>query len=213
MIKALVLCDDYWHPGEVIEAGMKPLEDRISMTFIHDAKDMLTYELLDEYQVIVCCKGNQINGANQNAWFEENVTEIMPEDFEAWVKKGNGMLFIHAGNTYKKGNKMAELSGNYFIGHPPRCTIDLKVGKHVITEGIHDFSIRDEHYQIEVTEDVDIFLKSSSETGGQQIAGYSKRVEKGRVCVLTPGHILDVWRKQDYLKLVQNAIEWCAGER
>ena len=213
MIKALVLCDDYWHPGEVIEAGMKPLEERISMTFIHDAKDILTYELLDEYQVIVCCKGNQINGANQNAWFEENVTEIMPEDFEAWVKKGNGMLFIHAGNTYKKGNKMAELSGNYFIGHPPRCEIDLKVFEHAITEGINDFSIRDEHYQIEVTEDVDIFLKSSSESGGQQIAGYSKRVEKGRVCVLTPGHILDVWRKPDYLKLVQNAIEWCAGVR
>ena len=78
MIKTLVLCDDYWHPGEVIEAGMKPLEDKLDISYIHDAKDMLTHELLEKYQVIVCCKGDQINGANQNIWFEENLPALLP---------------------------------------------------------------------------------------------------------------------------------------
>ncbi|WP_303677800.1 ThuA domain-containing protein [Bacteroides caecimuris] len=214
MIKTLVLCDDYWHPGEVIEAGMKPLEDKLDISYIHDAKDMLTHELLEKYQVIVCCKGDQINGANQNIWFEENVTEVMPEDFGEWVSEGNGMLFIHAGNTYKKGSGFAKLAGSFFLGHPPRCTVELELIEHPITEGVNDFSIRDEHYQIEVTEsNIDIFMKSISKEGGEQIAGYTKELGKGRICVLTPGHILDVWRKHEYLKLVYNAIEWSAGVR
>jgi type 1 glutamine amidotransferase len=214
MIKTLVLCDDYWHPAEVIEAGMKPLEDKAAITYIHDAKDMLTRELIDRYDVIVCCKGNQINGANQNIWFEENVTEVMPEDLSDWVSRGKGFLFVHAGNTFRKGADLAKLSGSYFVGHPPRCQIDLKVRSHPITQGIDDFSIRDEHYQIELTDDdADIFLTSSSAAGGEQIAGYCKSVGQGRVCVLTPGHILDVWRKSEYLKMVYHAIEWCAGRR
>ena len=60
---------------------------------------------------------------------------------------------------------------------------------------------------------IDIFMKSISKKGGEQIAGYTKELGKGRICVLTPGHILDVWRKHEYLKLVYNAIEWSAGVR
>jgi type 1 glutamine amidotransferase len=138
----------------------------------------------------------------------------MPEDFYDWVSEGNGFLFVHAGNTYKKGSAMARLSGNSFLGHPARCAIDMKVMEHPITEGIGDFTIRDEHYQIEVLDsDVNVFMKSLSETGGEQIAGYTKNVGQGRVCVLTPGHILEVWRKPEYLEMVYNAIEWCAGIR
>ena len=214
MIKVLVLCDDYWHPGEVIRAGMQPLEEKMDITYMCDAKDMLSPELMEEYQVIVCCKGDQINGANQNPWFEENVTEVMPKDFAAWVSRGNGLLFVHAGCTHKKGSALAELAGSYFLGHPPRCRVDLKPTEHPITEGIQDFTIRDEHYRMELTDkSAFVFLKSFSEEGGEQVGGYTKEVGQGRICVLTPGHILGVFRKPEYLKLVEQAIEWCAGER
>ncbi len=214
MLKVLVLSGDYWHPAEIIELGMEPLEKKLAITYIRDAKDALTLEFIRNFQVIVCCKGNHINEANSNEWFEENVTEVMPKDFSDWVDKGGGLLFIHAGNTYKKGEGFSELSGNYFVGHPPRCEVSVKPLEHPITEGIREFTIRDEQYQIEVTEsDVDIFLKTYSKQGGEQIGGYSKYIGAGRVCVLTPGHIWDVWRKEEFLALVYNAIEWCAGMR
>lgn len=213
-MKVLVLCDDYWHPGEVIKAGMKPLEEEFTIDYIQDAKDMLTKKILEEYNVIVCCKSNQINGANQNAWFQEEVTEVMPADFESWVHQGGGLLFLHAGNSFQEGEGLSGLAGNYFIGHPPRCRVDLRTKPHPITEGVEDFSIRDEHYQIQLTEEeVSIFLESRSEKGGVQTAGYTRSLGTGRICALTPGHILEVWRTEPFLRLVRQAIEWCGGER
>ncbi len=213
-MKVLVLCDDYWHPGEVIEAGLKPLEGEFAIDYVRDAKDMLTREMLEEYGVIVCCKSNQINGANQNPWFQEEVTEVMPEDFEDWVRQGGGFLFLHAGNTYRDGELLSGLSGNSFTGHPPRCRVDLETIPHPVTEGVGAFSLRDEHYQIVLTaQDASIFLKSRSEKGGEQVAGYTRSFGEGRVCVLTPGHILEVWRQEAFLRLVRQAIEWCGRER
>lgn len=212
-MKVLVLCDDFWHPGEVIEAGMKPLEDEFVIDYVRDAKDMLTRKMLEKYRVIVCCKSDQINGANQNPWFQEGVTEVMPEDFESWIRQGGGFLFVHAGNSYREGEGLSSLSGNGFLGHPPRCRVDLETMPHPITEGVEDFQIRDEHYQIKTTEqNITVFLKSRSEKGGEQIAGYTRELGVGRICVLTPGHILDVWRKEEFLRLVRQAIEWCGGE-
>ena len=214
MLKVLVLCGDYWHPAEVIELGMKTLEKLFSITYIRDAKDILTLEFMETFQVIVCCKGNHINEANSNEWFEENVTEVMPEDFSDWVSKGNGLLFVHAGNTYKKGEGFSRLSGNYFIGHPPRCEINIEPLEHPVTEGVKSFTTRDEQYQIEITEsNAEVFLKTYSQQGGEQTGGYTRTVGPGRVCVLTPGHIWDVWHKQEFITLVKNAIEWCAGLR
>lgn len=210
----LVLCDDYWHPGEVIKAGMKPLEERFEITYIADAKDMLTLDFIEQYDVIVCCKGNSINGANQAPWFEENVTEVMPEDFEKYVRQGKGFLCIHAGNTAREGTGMAPFLGSYFVGHPPRCQIEVKLGKHSITEGIEDFTVRDEHYRIELTSgDAEVFCQTYSQQGGEQTGGYTREIGKGRLCVLTPGHILEVWRNREYLKLLENALEWCAFMR
>ena len=44
--KILVLCDDQWHPREVLEAGLKGLTDRFSFYFMSTAKDMLLPEHL-----------------------------------------------------------------------------------------------------------------------------------------------------------------------
>ena len=214
MLKVLVLCGDYWHPAEIVKLGMKPLEDQFSITYIQDAKDTLTIEFIKSFQIIVCCKGNHINEANSNEWFEENVTEVMPEDFREWVGEGHGLLFVHAGNTYKKGEGLSELSGNYFIGHPPRCEMRVELLEHPVTEGIENFTIRDEQCQIEVTEnDAEIFLKTYSRQGGEQTGGYTRFIGAGRICILTPGHIWDVWHRQEYMLLIKNAIEWCGGMR
>ncbi len=43
------------------------------------------------------------------------------------------------------------------------------------------------------------------------MGGYVRSIGKGRLCVLTPGHILSVWENEEYRKLVRNAVFWCAG--
>ena len=67
MIPVLVLCDDYWHPAEVVERGFRSLDQNdFCFEFVTDPKDILTPEMLKSYPVIVNCKMDNMNSANQS---------------------------------------------------------------------------------------------------------------------------------------------------
>ena len=207
MIKALVICDDLWHPGEVIVKGLESFPaSEVRFDIVMDAKDILTRELLEEYSVIINCKCNSITAANTHPWFEAGVTEVMPEDFEDYVRRGGGFLSVHSGNAFYRENDCwpyIEFVGNYFVQHPPRCPVRvIPTGEHPITEGIDPFTVRDEHYEIRViAEDAEQILCTESEAGGRQTGGYVRKIGQGRLCVLTPGHILSVWQNESYQRL------------
>ncbi|MBO6015015.1 MAG: ThuA domain-containing protein, partial [Lachnospiraceae bacterium] len=161
------------------------------------------------------CKGNNLTAGNEAPWFEDGVTEVGPAQLKEYVKKGGGLLSVHAGNSFFADScpGYTELIGNFFVKHPARCEVRLSVLKHPITAGVEDFSIRDEHYEIKLlSEDAQVFLQSESATGGMQTAGYACTLGEGRICVLTPGHILSVWKHPMFVRLLTNAISWCMKE-
>ena len=208
-MKVLVISDDTWHPAEVIELGLRPLNDCFDMTYIRTAKDILTPKLLREFDVVMVCKGNCINIGNHEPWFEEGVTEVMPWDFQRYVEEGGGFVALHAGNCFWKGDAMTELTGNCFVGHPPRCPVSLHFESSPLTRGAEDFTERDEHYQIEVTaKDAKVFATSSSETGGSQIAGYTRELGMGRAAVYTPGHTLAMLSHPSTQAILKNLLRW-----
>lgn len=217
-IPVLVLCDDYWHPGEVIIRGMQAMQQtKYAFDFVCDAKDILTPSFLEKYPLVICCKTNSINAANQHEWFQPNVSEVMPEDIYRYICKGHGYLAVHSGLSFGKDDPsgMVQLNGSYFVRHPDRCDVTLQVTSpdHPVARGIDTFVTRDEHYEIAMTcEDADIFLKGTSQTGGTQVAGYTRLMGEGRFCALTPGHILDVWEQPMFCKLLMNAMAWCMKE-
>ena len=135
------------------------------------------------------------------------------------MERGGSFLSVHSGNVFTgdgDGVKTyTEFVGNRFLSHPPRCKVTLRKEKdHPIMNGVKEpFDIRDEHYQMEIlAEDADIFLKSVSENGGIQVAGYTREIGVGRLCVLTPGHTLSVWQNEQFQKILLNAIAWCLKE-
>lgn len=219
MEKVLVLCDDLWHPAEVIEKGLASRKDpRFEFDIVKAAKDILTPERIAKYRLIICCKSNSVIAANNAPWFEPGVTEVCPKEFEEYIRAGGGFLVVHSGLAYNRTrcSEYVDLVGSQFISHPPRCTVNVLVTKpeHPVADGISDFVIRDEHYGMEMAcEDADIFLESTSEKGGRQPTGYTRKMGKGRLCALTPGHTLDVWENPVFQKLCTNAMEWCLGER
>ena len=217
----LVLCDDVWHPAEVIEKGIHSLVcDSYEFEFVKAAKDILTPEMIDEYPLIICCKSNNVTSGNPAPWFENTVTEVMGNEFRSFVERGGGFLSIHSGNVFMGDGDGIEdyinFVGNRFLSHPLRCEVNMhKEKEHPIMENVEDnFVLRDEHYQIEVLcQDADIFLTSSSEKGGMQPAGYTRSIGNGRLCVLTPGHTLSVWQNPEFQKILLNAIKWCLEEK
>lgn len=217
MMNILVLCGDEWHPSEVVQRGMKGLEKHgFTFDFVEDAKDMLTPDMLDKYPVIINCKSDDVTHANVHNWFDKGTTEVMPADFEAWVKKGGGFLSVHAGAAFHADDASGykEFLGCYFIQHPPRCQVEVRMAaEHPVTSGVGDFTIRDEHYELGmVAQDVQLLCTTHSPSGGDQVGGYVREMGEGRVCMLAPGHILSVWEHPAYQKMLVNAIRWCAKE-
>ena len=118
-MNVLVLCDDFWHPGEVIRRGLAPLEkDGFVLDFVEAPKDILTNEFIRRYDVIVNTRGNAHSPANRNAaWFEPGITAVMPEDFKKYVEEGHGFVAIHAGNTFRIPWRSSSATNSSAIRH------------------------------------------------------------------------------------------------
>ena len=229
MERVLVLCDDLWHPAEVIEKGFARMEgEAYHFDFIMAVKDILTPELLDQYPVVINCKSNNVIAANTEPWFEEGVTEVCPQQFRDYVEQGGGFISIHSGNAFSEQfcrteekfqrpcREYIDFIGNRFTGHPPRCPVSVHVTnpKHPVMKGVNDFTERDEHYQVEVfAEGAETLFETTSETGGVQTGGYVKEAGRGRLCVLMPGHTMAVWENDNFRQMVLNAIAWCKKDR
>ena len=57
----------------------------------------------------------------------------------------------------------------------------------------------------------DVFLTTSSEHGDQP-GGWTRVEGADRVCLMTPGHILEVWLHPSYQALIRNGLRWCGGQ-
>lgn len=217
MIRVLVISGDYWHPTEIVRRGLEELPDAgdFDFEFITDAKDILTPDMLEEYDVIVSAKMDNVSEGNQHEWFQQNVNEVMPAELRSWTAKGHGFLALHGGTAFYKEDQSGyvDFVGCYFVQHPDRCEINITIdAEHPVTRGVPPFTCRDEHYQLApVADDLQVLCTSHSATGGDQLAAYVRQIGEGRLCMLAPGHILQTFRNPAYQKMISNALHWLAG--
>jgi type 1 glutamine amidotransferase len=208
-MRALVLCDDFYHPAEVARAGLAPLERAgWSLDWVEHAGDW-SAERLRGHGVVVLSKMNQIAASDTRPWLSEEGQA----DFVAHIARGGGLLVIHSGSAGYEGRPaMRRLMGGAFAHHPPQCpvTVAARPG-HSLGAGCTPFTLVDEHYFMELDDPgAEVFLTATSEHGAQP-AGWTRAEGAGRVCLLTPGHNLEVWLHPSYQAVIANALRWCAG--
>ena len=209
-MKVLIICDDFYHHEQIIREGLSFLQNEFDLTY---ATDMSEYSFenkpLSDYNVVIIAKEDIISQSNTDGW----LTEAIENQFADYVNNGGGLIFLHAGTVLcGKSKILKSIAGCSFINHPEQCVVDFNiVSKNEITVGAESFSEKDEHYFIDfAATDAEIFLESISENGTQP-AGYTRlQNEKGRICVLTPGHNLNVFENGQYQKMIRNAVVWCA---
>ena len=224
-MRVLLLCDDHYHPGQVPDEGLAPLKDEgFAIDVIYDAAafDPAT---LTGYDVVIMSKCDHQSKENNASW----KTPAIQDAFISYTENGGGLLVTHSGTVRgKETQKLDEFIGCFFKWHPADCPTTVDVLKpHPITQGIGTFTETDEHYHLTITApEADIFLASYAAAQGVpekyesepyhnapafvRAAGYTLERGKGRVCVLTPGHTLAVWRNPQYQSLLKNALRWCA---
>ena len=208
-MRTLVLCDDYWHPARTARTGLGVLLDcGCEFDWIEHAGEW-SAERMAEYPLVVLTKANNISATDQQPW----VSPAVEQAFFGHVRKGNGLLAIHSGTAgYTQTPVLRGLLGGVFVSHPPQCMVTVEPHPpHPLSAGSAPFTLKDEHYFMELDDtQADVFLTTTSEHGAQP-AGWTRHEGAGRVCVLTPGHNLEVWLDPSYQALIGNGLEWCGS--
>ncbi|MDR0291140.1 MAG: ThuA domain-containing protein [Treponema sp.] len=223
-MRVLLLCDDYWHPGQVPIDGTSPLaEQGFQFDIITDAGDFKP-DMLGQYPAVLLCKCDEVSQADRQPW----KTKAVQQAFVDYVEGGGGLLAVHTATVPGKDTEALDrLIGCRFVNHPNACPVTVQpVKPHPITEGVGMFCEVDEHYRLDIiAPDADILLASYSPPQGEEskyqedpyhnttaaicAAGFARGQGRGRVCVLTPGHNLAVWLNPQFQRLLSNALNWC----
>jgi type 1 glutamine amidotransferase len=207
-MRILVICNDPWHPTQTSQVGLQPLTGQgYTFDFVEDGRDWPALRL-EDYPVVLFTKSNNISNTEREPW----ETPAVEADLTRHVEQGGGLLVVHSGTVLNpRPPQLAALIGGVFVQHPPQCDVTVTPRPdHPLTAGVEPFTQRDEHYHMEMLETpADLFLTTSSEHG-EQPGGWTRQVGAGRVCVLTPGHNVEVWLHPAMQTLLGNALRWCA---
>jgi type 1 glutamine amidotransferase len=200
-VRVAVLCDDLYHPADVVRRGVEAVGiDRASFEFITDTSDWSANDF-DRYDLILLSKANLRSAHDVTPW----LTDEIQEAFIDFVERGGGLVVVHSGTCgFRDLPRFREFIGGGFIRHPDQCSVTMDFAG--ISEMIAPSFVFDEHYIMEMFgNDVDVFMTSTS-VHGTQPAGWTRTQGAGRVCVLTPGHNLDVWHHPAFQRLLSDAI-------
>ncbi|MCL2425407.1 MAG: ThuA domain-containing protein [Oscillospiraceae bacterium] len=225
-MRVLLICDDFWHPGQIPTDGVAPLAERGFQFDIITNDEDVKPEALEGYDVVILSKGDESARDNKVSW----KTKALQQAFISYVENGGGLLVVHCGLVAgEQAEALHCLIGSRFDYHPQDCPVTVQpIKPHPIVAGVEMFCEVDEHYRLEIlADDIDIFLASYSPPQGSEAlyetepyqntkawisaAGYVRTQGNGRVCVLTPGHHLAVWHNPQYQHILENALNWCAG--
>ncbi len=207
MMRALVICDDYWHPARTVREGLAPVAQAgVEFDWIEDSSDW-SAERMNDYPVVILSKSNNVSSTNQDTWMTPEVEEAFAE----YVRRGNGLLAIHSGTAgYMEAATLRALLGGIFVEHPPQCPVTVIPKEGLFLGDAPTFSAQDEHYFMAMDDaEADVFLLTTSEHGTQP-GGWTRAEGEGRVCVLTPGHNVEVWLNPSYQTILDKALRWCA---
>ena len=201
--KVLVICGDQYHSGDHVMAGLSASVDE--QFDLIQASDGPILEFSDSYSAIVLAKLNVSSPSDTTPW----ASEISGKALCEFVSRGSGLLVVHAGTVgYSIAPGIDELTGGSFIQHPSACDVTIEpVADHHLTKDTIAFTIHDEHYFVEHTDQGEVFLLTRSEHGVQP-GGWTRTFGRGRVCVLTPGHFESVWSHPQFHSLVRNGLGW-----
>jgi hypothetical protein len=178
-MRCLVLCDDYWHPAPVAREGLDALH----------AKGEFEFDWIED-----AGKWSAERMAGYPAVVFVKSNDVSAADRTEWMTP----------------EVLRALMGGVFDHHPKQCpvTVQPKEG-HPLVAGSEAFTVQDEHYHVLLDDDkADVFLITTSEHGSQP-GGWARTEGAGRVCLLTPGHNVEVWLHPSYQVLLGNALRWC----
>ncbi len=140
-----------------------------------------------------------------------------------FVENGGAAFFYHNTSAISLENEdFRDVEGAIYAGHPPirPFKVEITNKNHPLTRGVNDFIVTDEQHYVKYDKDQKyVFMRNNNldglafeDKGTSCEAGWAYEYGKGRVCFMSPGHmIINLWNPE-YVKLQQNAVRWLLRE-
>lgn len=132
-----------------------------------------------------------------------------------FVKSGGAIIGIHGATaSFKKNPRYHELLGGKFTGHglPRKIKVKILDSNHEITMDVDDFTIKDEPYNHDLLEDEIHVLVTRNDKNKQEPMAWTRDFGEGKVIYIAFGHFGKCFKNPNFVKLVNNAINWSLGK-
>lgn len=216
MRRVLALLGDYYHCSDqlamAVTETVRAANGSIDMRRYPDTPEAsVLREALGEIDVLLLATMGRLRPrTSQELWLDEDTESAI----DAFVRSGGGLLALHAGTaSHRTDGPLRALVGGHFVHHPPQrppVTVSV-VGRHPVTAGVATFTHPDEHYFMEVDDDVTPLLETTSELGSD-CGGWCREAGSGRVVVIVPGHTREMLEEPGLARLLRNALTWLRRE-
>ena len=147
-------------------------------------------------------------------------TEEQEKNVLDFIASGKGFIGLHGVSaSFKSHPKYFEMLGGKFIGHKDIKNINIKIidKNHPITEGLNDFSFRDEPYRhdFSMSNDIQILAKADyhdKEDPELEPIMWVKTYGKGRVFYCALGHRNVSLKDGTFQSIIIKAVKWVLNE-
>ncbi|MDS0295473.1 ThuA domain-containing protein [Halogeometricum luteum] len=140
-----------------------------------------------------------------------------------FVRDGGGYLGLHCAadltSVHAGGGELAhrdepfpelrELVGGHFLTHPEQSEFGVDVvAEHPVVDGVTDFEVFDEPYQVTADDDVTVLARMDHPDLDDYPVVWVRPYGDGRVCYASLGHTEEAFENEAYRRLLRNAIGW-----
>lgn len=198
-----------WEGGELIaerlrEAGFDSIRTDQGSILEPD-------RLADTRLVVFYCEGRW--QADEPA--SRRLTPAQEAHLADFVRRGGGFLGLHGATVFGDEYPVyLEMIGGRFRHHAAYTELVVQVHdhEHPVTEGVADFSVRDEPYVVDRYPGSEVLLTGDWDDTSHPL-GWARTYGQGRVCYLANGHDRNALDAPEVRKLIRNAARWCIGRQ
>jgi len=147
-------------------------------------------------------------------------TEEQEKNVLEFIAGGKGFIGLHgASASFKSHPKYFEMLGGKFVGHKDVKNIDIRIidKNHPITDGLNDFSFRDEPYRhdFSMSKDIHILAKADyhdKEDPELEPIMWVKTYGEGRVFYCALGHRNVSLKDEIFQSIMIKSVKWVLNE-
>ncbi|WP_082232990.1 ThuA domain-containing protein [Halobacillus massiliensis] len=202
---------DGHEPAEVADILAGILKEEDFQVKVTDTLETLENDDLTTYDLIV------------PNWTQGTITDEQLKPLLEAVRQGTGLAGLHGGlgDSFRMATDYQFMTGGQWVAHPGddgvTYTVRITDENHPLTEGVDDFEVVSEQYYMHVDPAVKVHAvtKFPEAEGPHEPNGevdmpvvWSKKWGKGKVYYCSLGHVAEIVRMPEVMKLMKNGFLW-----